>query len=200
MKHANVVWKEQIMRYKFYELKDATFRKNYIPNVPGFYKVFVPEGFNVVIAEKTCAISEFTKNVKGKKQRIVNQKNKSELEKRWTNLIDADVLSDRILYIGKALHLRDRLNNYQSTMFNNGKNHNGGVYICQIENCKYLEIEWYEHHSDAVNDFLKLTRDNQKKKHPIGKIVDSELLSIERKMLQEYQNTHKDLLPFANRE
>ena len=48
-------------------------------------------------------------------------------------------------------------------MFNKGKNHNGGVYICQIENCGNLEIEWYEHHSDVTKEFLQLPRKEQKK-------------------------------------
>ncbi len=184
---------------KFVDLQSKA-KRDMIPDVPGFYKVLLPKGFPVLIAKHTCAIERFTKKRKdGSTYEVVNQCEPSELENIWANLERNGALDDRVIYIGKGLHIRDRLDQYQRVMFKNGKNHSGGVYICQIENCSELEVEWYEYKSDAVIEFLKLPREKQKKTHPLGKIVNAELEDEEHRMIREYKDSHGDLRPFANR-
>ena len=182
----------------FDDLQDSMKRKQ-IPEAPGLYWVLLPPSMDVVIADRTCAVEKFYK--KGKE--TVNQRDKAFLEEIWQELEQYGSGKDRVLYIGKAINLRNRLNQYKRVMFNNGTNHSGGVYICQIKDCQLLQIEWIEHHSDAVTAFMSLPQKDRKIIHPshsIGKIVDSELKAEEHRMIAEYCASHGGLLPFANRE
>lgn len=179
------------MRFSFEELNDPK-RRRIIPKVPGLYKVFLPDDMDMVIAEKTRACDRCYK--------IMNQMEKDYLEKIWGSLIKAGALEDRVLYIGKGIDINKRLNLYKRVMYNNGYNHSGGVYICQIENCENLVVEWYEHHSEAVTKFLNFSKEKQKDiSNPIRKKVEEELLAKESAWIVEYRENHEGLFPFANR-
>ena len=179
------------MRLSFEELNDPK-RRRIIPKVPGLYKVFLPDDMDMVIAEKTRACDRCYK--------IKDQKGKTYLEKIWDSLKKAGTLEDRVLYIGKGIDINKRLNLYKRVMYNNGYNHSGGVYICQIENCENLVVEWYEHHSEAVTKFLNFSKEKQKDiSNPIRKKVEEELLAKESAWIVEYRENHEGLFPFANR-
>ena len=174
----------------FEELCDLSLRKS-IPEVPGFYKVFMPENFEMIIAEKSRA------NIKC--YRNNEQMKKTYLESLWSDLQKYNAQKDRILYIGKGINLRNRLKSYMRVMFKNATNHSGGVYVCQIENCNQLKEEWSIHESENVNILLDTPKDKRKQGSEIYNKVNSELLSCEHLMIQEYRNNHGGLFPFANR-
>lgn len=163
-----------------------------IPEVPGFYKVFLPAGFELRIAEKTVA----NEKCYSKKE----QMEKEYLENIWKPLKEAGALNDGIIYIGKGINIRNRLKLYKRVMFNGGTNHSGGVYICQIVGCEKLEVEWYAHCSDVVDRFMSLPKNERNIRTSLGKAVDEELRKEEHRMIKEYCDTHNGLKPFANRE
>ncbi len=175
----------------FEELRDSSLRTS-IREVPGFYKVYMPKDFEMIIAENTLANPKCYRNHE--------QMKKEYLESLWADLQKYNAQKDRLLYIGKGINLRNRLNLYMRVMFKNATNHSGGVYICQIENCNQLEVEWTIHESENVSIFLNTPKDERKQGSEIYDKVNSELLSLEHSMIQEYKNSHGGLFPFANRE
>ena len=96
------------MRLSFQELNNSQKRKM-IPEVPGFYKVFLPAGFELRIAEKTVA----NEKCYSKKE----QMEKEYLENIWKPLKEAGALNDGIIYIGKGINIRNRLKLYKRVMF-----------------------------------------------------------------------------------
>ena len=179
------------MRLTFEELKDPA-KRRIIPKSPGVYIVYLPDKSHMQISSKTCASEKcFRNNEHMKKEYLMNV---------WKPLEKAGALEDRILYIGQGINLRNRLNLYKRVMFDGGNNHSGGVFICQIENCEFLEVEWREYHSDAVTQFEKLSESERKdRSNIIRKKVEKELGEIESKMIGDYKKNHNGLRPFANR-
>ncbi len=179
------------MRLTFEELKDSA-KRRIVPDKPGIYIVYLPEKSCMQISPKTCASEKCFRNK--------DHMDKEYLMGVWKPLEQAGALKDRILYIGKGINLRNRLYLYQRVMFDGGNNHSGGVFICQIDNCENLEVEWQEHHSDAVAKFENLSDDERKDRdNPIRKRVEKELDEIESRKIKEYKRTHNGLRPFANR-
>lgn len=183
-----------VMDMTFQDLRDTEKRKE-IPAVPGIYIVKLPSDMSMVISDHTCAVEKYMK----RGRETINQRDKAFLERIWNQLVSNGALADRVLYIGKSINLRKRLNEYQRVMFKNGTNHSGGVYVCQIADCSMLRVEWIEHHSEAAIKFMKLPIKERKLHHPYGKEVNMEIEAEEHQLISMYCGSHGGLRPFANR-
>ena len=130
-----------------------------IPTDGGIYKIILPENFEFILKPTTDAVD-------GKAPISVD-----ELWNKWNKIGNHD---DRIVYIGKAKNLRQRLRQYTRHGYGKAKNHTGGRAIWQLENNKELLIQI----------------------EPCSANIDPEY--IESLLLDEYYITHNNTLPFAN--
>ena len=147
-------------------MRTFTFRELYeqnlfteLPTCGGIYKILLPEDFEFIIKPTTDAVD-------GKLPKTVE-----ELIAKWNQIENHD---DRIVYIGKAKKLRQRLRQYTKHGYGKAKNHTGGRTIWQLENNKELLIQI----------------------EPCEADVDPEY--IESMLLDEYFLAHNNTLPFAN--
>ena len=147
-------------------MRTFTFRELYeqnlfteLPTCGGIYKILLPEDFEFIIKPTTDAVD-------GKLPKPVK-----ELIDKWNKIENHD---DRIVYIGKAKKLRQRLRQYTKHGYGKAKNHTGGRAIWQLENNKELLIQI----------------------EPCEADVDPEY--IESMLLDEYFLAHNNTLPFAN--
>lgn len=144
--------------FTFRELYEQKLYKE-LPTCGGIYKILLPEDFEFIIKPTTDAVD-------GKLPKPVK-----ELIDKWNQIENHD---DRIVYIGKAKKLRQRLRQYTKHGYGEAKNHTGGRAIWQLENNKELLIQI----------------------EPCEADVDPEY--IESMLLDEYFLAHNNTLPFAN--
>ena len=148
-----------VATYSFKEL----FENNKLTNITqskGIYKILIPTDFEFILTSTTDAKD-------GKEPFPVD-----ELQAKWDSIADH---SDRIVYIGKADTLRDRIRQYTKHGYGLEKKHTGGRAIWQLKDNKELLVSIYT----------------------CSEKEDPEV--IESMLLDEYEDTHNNTLPFANR-
>jgi hypothetical protein len=128
-----------------------------IPSVSGVYIVVVPDGFKVNFLDTTTAITER----RGRNTLTSSQ----DLAKKFLKT------DQRILYIGKAANLRNRISQLIRYAYGKADNHYGGCHLWQIENNPLLEV---------------------------GYLRDPSPESTEQRLLKQYVD-RQGLLPVANR-
>lgn len=119
-------------RYTFEELYNGALKQ--IPIGSGIYKVYKPEGFQMVFRSDSDAP-------------FVNEQliDAAILQEKWNRVLESPGYEENLLYIGKAKNLRRRIRQYVRTGYGKAINHSGGRVIFQLENNKKLEIEYYEY-------------------------------------------------------
>ncbi len=114
-----------------------------IPNKSGYYIVYLPERFKIILKPQTDAVESYVR--KGETINLVYP-----LEILNTKLETIQRIQDKefkeILYIGKAEGkngLRQRITQFVAYGYKDGNNHRGGRALWQIENNKSLLLDYF---------------------------------------------------------
>jgi hypothetical protein len=110
-------------------------RKSYLQNIPkieGTYKVYMPEGFQMIIRDKSDA-GQCSEN---------ETYTKDELIAKWKHICQYDEADNNVLYIAQSCNLRRRIGELIRYATGKDNKHTGERAIWQIENNKELLIEY----------------------------------------------------------
>lgn len=118
--------------WTFEEIYNGALDKVPEANKTGVYKVFLPDGFDVLFTSTTDATGD-----------VKNTKPVDELERRWRKIQKSSIEEGKnILYIGQTNEsLKTRLKTFARYGYGEVDNHRGGYPIWQIKDNKKLMVE-----------------------------------------------------------
>jgi len=114
-----------------------------IPNKNGYYIVYKPENFEIILTPETDAVESYVKQ--GETINLVYPLDMLQAKLEAVKSIQAKDFKD-ILYIGKASGkngLRQRITQFVAYGYSDGNNHRGGRAIWQIESNKSLLLDYF---------------------------------------------------------
>jgi hypothetical protein len=121
-----------------------------VPHAEGTYKVYLPEGFKMVIRD----ISDATKFTEQPPYDI------GFLSEKWEKICKFNEPDNNVVYIGKANDLRNRTEQFIKFSIGLAVNHAGGRALWQLENNKQLLFEYKiekncrEKEKQMIEDFM----------------------------------------------
>jgi hypothetical protein len=121
-----------------------------VPHAEGTYKVYLPEGFKMVIREK----SDATKFLKQPPYDV------ELLSAKWKRICKYNEPDNNVVYIGKADDLQKRTRQFLRFSIGLDVNHAGGRALWQLENNKQLLFEYTveencrEKEKQMIEDFM----------------------------------------------
>lgn len=114
-----------------------------IPDKNGYYIVYKPKNFEIILNPETDAVGSYVKQ--GETINLVYPMEILQTKLEAVNSIQDKEFKD-ILYIGKAEGkngLRQRITQFVAYGYRDGNNHRGGRAIWQIENNKSLLLDYF---------------------------------------------------------